>query len=111
MTNNGASPSDLLETGDRFPGWYPGQRDLLLECLSWYYSSDQFLGVSLPTGSGKSLLALLMSKLTGVRAVVLTATKGLQAQYIDMAKGLGAVKVMGRNNFRCLQPRYRLRPT
>jgi len=106
MVNNssgsGASPSDLLETGDRFLGWYPGQRDLLLECLSWYYSPDQFLGVSAATGVGKSLLGLLLSKLTNTRTMILTATKGLSHQYLADAKDIGGVEVKGRNNFRCL---------
>jgi len=97
----GASPSDLLEAG-KFAGWYPGQRDLLLEGLEFYYSQSQYLGVSLPTGGGKSLVALLLAKMTGARTVILTATKGLMRQYMADSAVLGAVEAKGRNNFPCL---------
>lgn len=97
----GASPSDLLGSG-YFSQWYPGQRDLLLECLSWFYSPSQFLGVSVPTGMGKSLSALLLSKVVGVRTVILTATKGLAQQYLTDCRELGGVEAKGRNNFPCL---------
>ncbi len=52
--------------------------------------------------SGKSLSSLLLAKLSGLRTVVLTATKGLQGQYQDMAKSVGGVVVKGQNNFPCL---------
>ena len=90
----GASPSDLLEAG-RYQNWYPNQQDLLLECMQYYYSPSQFLGVSSPTGSGKSILMLLLAKMTGARTVILTATKGLMRQYILDCQALGGVEVKG----------------
>lgn len=101
LTDTPVSPSDLLESG-QFNNWYEGQYDLLLNMLEWYYSPARFLGVSVPTGSGKSLLALLLAKLTGVRTVILSATKGLTHQYMVDARGIGGVEARGRNNFRCL---------
>lgn len=106
MTNDGASPSDLLEAG-QFGGWYPGQQDLLLHALEWYYSQSQYLGISVPTGMGKSLIALLLTKMTGTRSVILTATKGLTHQYLRDCGDIGGREVKGRNNFPCLlSPEY-----
>jgi len=95
------SPSQLLGTGD-FSSWYLGQEELLERSLDWYYSPARFLGLSVSTGSGKSLSSLLLAKLSEARTVVLTATKGLQQQYLDMAKDVGGVVVKGQNNFPCI---------
>ena len=101
MIDTKLSPSELLESG-HFDDWYPGQYELLLHMLEWYYSRARFLGVAVPTGMGKSLLGLLVTKLTDARTVILTATKGLMSQYIVDAGAIGGVEVKGRNNFRCL---------
>jgi len=95
------SPSQLLGTGD-FSSWYPGQEELLEQSLDWYYSPTRFLGLSVPTGSGKSLSSLLLAKLSEARTVVLTATKGLQQQYQAMARDVGGAVVVGQNNFQCI---------
>ena len=94
-------PSQLLGAGD-FTSWYPGQEDLLTQSLDWFYSPARFLGMSIPTGSGKSLSSLLLAKLSEARTVVLTATKGLQSQYQAMARDVGGVVVVGQNNFPCI---------
>lgn len=57
--------------------------------------------LGIPTGSGKSLLAILASKLAGKRTLILTATKGLQQQIITDFASLGIVNVKGQNNFVC----------
>jgi len=95
------SPSQLLGAG-QFHDWYPGQYDLLQQSLDWYHSPTRFLGMSIPTGSGKSLSAILLSKLSGARTVILTATKGLQEQYMRDCRELGGVLVKGQNNFPCI---------
>ena len=95
------SPSQLLGVGN-FNEWYPGQYDLLDRCLQWYDSPSRFLGLSVPTGAGKSLSSVLLSQMVGLRTVILTATKGLQNQYMRDFSGLGMVEVKGQNNFPCL---------
>jgi len=89
------SPSQLLGSGN-WGAWYPGQFNLLSEMLSWH------LGVSVPTGAGKSAVALLLSHLSEQRTVVLTATIGLQHQYQRDAKAIGGVVVVGQRNFPCI---------
>ena len=101
MIDIGASPSDLLEIGE-FSRWYPGQRAALLDSLEWFFSDGQYLGISAPTGTGKTLVGLLLYKLTGARTVILTATKGLMTQYMRDSAPLGGVEAKGRNNFPCL---------
>jgi len=80
---------------DRYPDWYPGQE----AALSWLLeglleespktppmtppTTPRFLALSAPTGSGKSVLAVLSGLLSGRRTLILTATKGLQDQYRD----------------------------
>jgi len=95
------SPSQLLGAG-QFDDWYPGQYDLLEKSLDWYYSPTRFLGLSISTGSGKSLSALLLSRLSEARTVILTATKGLQTQYNLDTEQLGGAVVVGQNNFPCI---------
>jgi superfamily II DNA or RNA helicase len=77
------SPGTLLGLkNDQFLFWYPGQAEAFNYAMNWYYSPARFLGLSLPTGSGKTLVALLLARLTGTRTCILTATKGLQTQYL-----------------------------
>lgn len=95
------SPGSLLGI-DRFLEWYPGQEDVFRRILDWYQRSDKrFLGLSVAAGSGKSVNAFLAAKLLGVRTCILTATKGLQDQYMRDVSLLGGVQVKGRNNFPC----------
>ncbi|MBU0964734.1 hypothetical protein KKC06_06870, partial [Patescibacteria group bacterium] len=101
------SPSQLLGAGN-FLLWYPGQEDLLTQSLDWFFSPARFLGMSIPTGSGKSLSSLLLSKLSEARTVILTATKGLQEQYNRDTKQLGGAVVVGQNNFPCILVNSRL---
>ncbi len=101
------SPSQLLGAGN-WASWYPQQYELLEQSLDWFASSARFLGMSVPTGSGKSLSSLLLSKLSGARTVILTATKGLQAQYDRDTRQLGGAVVVGQNNFPCILVNSRL---
>ncbi len=97
------SPAQLLGLPEdsKFKNWYPGQYSLLEKALDWYYSDARFLGEVVGTGGGKSAGALLLHKLTGARTAILTASIGLQQQYMRDAGELGGVLVMGQRNFDC----------
>ena len=94
------SPSILLGTPSK-ENWYPGQEKAFSGIMDWISTSSRFLGVSAPTGSGKTILALLTARFSGQRTCILTATKGLMDQYMRDALPLGGVTVRGQNNFRC----------
>lgn len=96
------SPSSLLGLEDTFTGWYPGQEQTFSHIADWLGSTKRFFCLAAPTGSGKSLLAALASKMSGKRTVILTATKGLQRQIMDDFQELGMVDIRGQNSFLCL---------
>lgn len=93
-------PSTLLGV-PKFGTWFVGQEDTFHKTIAWFHDTPRFLGVAAPTGTGKTLIALLTARLSGARTIILTATKGLQAQYILDLQPLGGVSVVGQNNFDC----------
>jgi Rad3-related DNA helicase len=101
MSVNLPPPGTLLGLKDsQFLSWYPGQQDAFSRLMDWYHSPTRFLGLSQPTGGGKSILAVLLAKMSGTRTCILTATKGLQEQ---LSRDFGNISVLvkGQNNFRC----------
>lgn len=74
--------------------------------MSWIASqldsNQRIVAVSAPTGSGKTILAVLAGLLSGRRTVILTATKALQDQYRDSMRGLsGLADIRGQNSYAC----------
>jgi ATP-dependent DNA helicase DinG len=78
--------------------WRDGQVELLSQLAG---IDSKYTLLQAPTGTGKSLMAVALAKLLGVKqTVILVATKQLQEQY---AQEFGFIeKGMGRNNFPCL---------
>lgn len=78
-------------------------RDIQLEALEKIvYGERRFSALSLPTGSGKSGVAFSAAKYTGLRTVILTATLGLQTQYLRDFNRDGLVDIRGRSNYQCI---------
>lgn len=94
------APSHLLGH-PQFTGWYPGQEKALLEILDWLNGPERFLCVNAPTGSGKSLLAVLSAHLGSRRAAILTVTKGLEKQLEGDFRRVGMVDIEGQSNYPC----------
>jgi Rad3-related DNA helicase len=94
------SPS-LLLSNPKFPDWYPGQDEVVSQVMRWLSSDTKFLCISAPTGSGKSLIAMVVSQMSNKRTVVLTATKGLQAQLMKDYRYLGLEDIRGQNSYGC----------
>ena len=87
----------------KFPTWYPGQDHIYSLFMDWMGSDKRFLCASISTGSGKSLLAALLTSTSGRRAVTLTATKGLQTQLLgDFSDVLGMEDIRGQNSYSCM---------
>jgi Rad3-related DNA helicase len=91
----GLTPRDL---GLPFDEYRVGQGELALDVAS---DGKRFSLVSAPTGAGKSLIYASVAKLLGVRALVLTGTKGLQEQLIKDFGAAGLVDVRGHLNYPC----------
>ncbi len=105
------TPSQLIPELSHYPDWYPGQDRMLSQVLDWLSGPKRFLGVEAPTGSGKSLLSILAPSITQRRAVILTATKGLQDQLVDDFEPLMDARpygsklwdIRGQNNYPCVE--------
>ena len=95
-------PSSLLSL-DAFHDWYPGQDQVFARLLEWLTNDERrFMCASLPTGAGKSLLAALCASISGKRTVVLTATKGLQDQFVKDFYDVGFRDIRGQNSYPCI---------
>jgi Rad3-related DNA helicase len=98
---DGISPADL-DLPPHFPDFRDIQRQMADFAL-YGVSGDgedvrRFMAMGAPTGSGKSLAAHAIGKLSGVKYVILTATKALEDQQADEFE---CVDVRGRSNYEC----------
>ena len=69
------------------------------------YSGRRVDVAALPTGVGKSLLAWTYARATQARAVILTASRALQDQYMRDFAPVGLVDVRGMSNYPCVLER------
>jgi len=93
-------PSQWAPTLSDYPDWYPGQAEAFKSILTWLQSPTRFMCIEAPTGSGKSLLAMLSALLTSRRTVILTATKGLQDQFGQLF-GDNLADIRGQQSYIC----------
>ena len=89
------SPSEL-GLPEKFTSWRSDQWSAVNRILS---STKRFVVICMPTGAGKSLVAMAAAVLSG-RTVVLTATKGLQEQISAEMESLVS-DIRGLNNYLC----------
>ncbi len=74
---------DLLPVDLDLPACFTSWRPIQCEAISQtLFSGKRFNALAMPTGSGKSLTAMAISRLTGHRTVIVTGTKGLMDQYM-----------------------------
>jgi ATP-dependent DNA helicase DinG len=80
--------------------WYPGQDRAFSAIMDWMASDSRWLCVEAPTGTGKSLLAMLSATVSRRRTAIITATKGLQDQLgRDFGEHLRDIR--GQNSYLC----------
>ncbi len=91
-------PEELGFDKDKFPSCRPEQVEAIEQIAN---GEKRIQSLCLPTGSGKSLVAAAAAKVTGLRTVILTATKGLQEQYLSDFESVGMVDVRGKANYQC----------
>ena len=82
---------------EHFQNWRPGQAEACDLILS---SGPRFLATVCPTGFGKSIVYMTAAAASKGRAVILTSTKGLQAQLLHEF-GEIVVDIRGKNNYPC----------
>lgn len=90
-------PPYALGLPAKFTEWRPDQVEAFQLILD---SPTRFVGLTMPTGSGKSLTYAAAQVLYPGRSVVLTATKGLQDQVGDEFPGLNW-DLRGQRNYPC----------
>ncbi|KKM88043.1 hypothetical protein LCGC14_1262910, partial [marine sediment metagenome] len=90
------SPRDLGFS--QFPKWRDGQWAAVQAAID---SDTRFTGLVLPTGSGKTLIALSWAALLGGRTVYVTSTKGLQEQVVHDHEDSGIQDIRGRASYLC----------
>lgn len=82
----------------QFTEYREGQDEVILRVAA---SKARFVVVVAPTGFGKTLFDFVLAKLEGDRAVMLTATRGLQDQVRDVYAEVGLADVRGAGNYPC----------
>lgn len=89
---------------DRFPEWRKGQDRALRDLL---FSEDRYNLLCIPTGGGKTAVAMGYLGVDEGRGVYLTATRALQDQVTDDCHSMGLIDVRGRQNYTCnIEPRF-----
>lgn len=99
MNLDNIDPVDL-GLPERFAEFRPCQREAVEFILD---SPKRFVGAALPTGSGKSLIAVAAHRAERARTVILTSTRGLQDQYASVFADCGMVDIRGKSNYKCDQ--------
>jgi Rad3-related DNA helicase len=94
------TPADLGFTKP-FVNYEPIQSEAIDWIAEQFSNGVGFVGAALPTGSGKSLLAVSIAKALSLRACFVTAFKGLEEQYLADYKNIGLVDIRGRSNYDC----------
>jgi len=95
-------PNKLLGIDGPYDEWYPAQDEAVDAVLKFLKGSKRVMGLSAPTGAGKSVIAMCAAKLSDRRTVYLTSTKGLQNQIYGDFSALGMSLIMGQNSYQCI---------
>ncbi len=102
----GLVPSDLGFDSNEFPEYRRNpatDEEVQLEAMEFALTCmKRFAAMCIPPGIGKSVMAMSLAKYTGLRTVILTATKSLQEQYISCFQKYGLVDIRGRSNYQCV---------
>lgn len=81
---------------EKFTQFRPAQLEAVEQILN---NDKRFQALALPTGSGKTLIAMAAAKATGLRTAILTSTLGLMRQYEK--DFLDLVAIRGKANYEC----------
>jgi ATP-dependent DNA helicase DinG len=88
-----------LNLPPKFNKWRENQPEAILAAIC---SEERFKVIQAPPGTGKSAIYMGIASITGGRSLVLTQTKGLQAQLIRDFASMGLKEIKGQANYPCL---------
>lgn len=89
---------------EQFENWRPAQEEALRILLT---STKRVRTLSMPTGNGKSIVAVAYALITKQPTVFVTSSRGLQNQYTELFGSIGMVDIRGRRNYTCdMKPEY-----
>lgn len=74
-------PETPKELGLNFEEYWEGQREVIQEILNAFADGNHIVLLELPTGGGKSLIALSVAAIMGKKSLITTQTKQLANQY------------------------------
>lgn len=83
---------------EKFDSWRPNQEQALHQLLTGTTRGE---ALGLPTGSGKTAIAVAFAKLTKKPTCYVTDSRGLQDQAMGDFQSVGMVDLRGRNNYAC----------
>jgi len=96
-----ARPCDIPGIPEKYQSWRPYQKECIERGLRELDNGVSFLVWDAPTGSGKSLNAVCVSKLLGLKTVYCVSTIQLQQQLA--ADFPDVVVIWGRDHYNCIR--------
>jgi Rad3-related DNA helicase len=88
----------------KFTKWRSNQEQAISVMIT---NPKRVTAVCAPTGFGKSNAVVAAALLSKEPTCIVTATRGLQDQYLDTFRSIGMVDIRGRKNYTCdLRPEY-----
>lgn len=99
----GYRPSDLgLDGFEEYRRHPLTDAEVQLEVIEYFITSKKRITAAcVPTGLGKSLIAMSVAKFTECRTAILTGTLGLEQQYMRDLEEYGLVNVHGKARYDC----------
>lgn len=91
-------PPPAFGLPSKFAEWRTSQLQIVTDGIA---NRAPVMGVCAPVGIGKSLAGVAIGTIRPRRCVVVTATKGLQDQYMSDFAQCGMVDLRGRENYTC----------
>jgi Rad3-related DNA helicase len=100
---SGYQPKDLgLDGYEEFRRHPITDAEVQLEVIEYFATCKKpIIAAQVPPGFGKSLIAMAVAKMREVRTVILTATLGLEKQYMNDMERYGLVNVHGKARYTC----------
>jgi len=92
-------PQTPSELGFKYKSWRKYQKEIIQNIVDRFENGYDVALLELPTGSGKSLIAMSILKLMAEKGYIVVSSKSLQNQYM---RDFGVPTVKGRSNFKCL---------